>query len=105
MAFDISLKDKDFRNKSQMESDLLYQCVDAFWFHLVTINIVCFMKYNILFSHQSSHWGFADPITWQANADYATTLQWRHNRRDSALNHQPHDCLVNRYSDADQRKH
>ena len=24
------------------------------------------------------------------------TLQWRHNRRDSVLNHQPHDCLLNR---------
>ena len=24
------------------------------------------------------------------------TLQWRHNRRDSVSNHQPHDCLLNR---------
>ena len=32
-------------------------------------------------------------------------LQWRHNGRDSVSNHQPHDCLLNRYSDADQRKH
>ena len=23
------------------------------------------------------------------------TLQWRHNRRDSVSNHQPHDCLLN----------
>ena len=23
-------------------------------------------------------------------------LQWRHNGRDSVLNHQPHDCLLNR---------
>ena len=23
-------------------------------------------------------------------------LQWRHNRRDSVSNHQPHDCLLNR---------
>ena len=36
------------------------------------------------------------------------TIQWRHNGRDSVLNHQPHGCLLNRlfvYSDADQRKH
>ena len=25
-----------------------------------------------------------------------TTLQWRHNGRDSVSNHQPHDCLLNR---------
>ena len=24
------------------------------------------------------------------------SLQWRHNGRDSASNHQPHDCLLNR---------
>ena len=34
-----------------------------------------------------------------------TTLQWRHNERDGVSNHQPHDCLLNRSSDADQRKH
>ena len=33
-------------------------------------------------------------------------LQWRQNERDSVSNHQPHDCLLNRFfSDADQRKH
>ena len=32
-------------------------------------------------------------------------LRWRHNGRDSVSNHQPHDCLLNVYSDADQRKH
>ena len=25
-------------------------------------------------------------------------LQWRHNERDGVLNHQPHDCVLNRYS-------
>ena len=25
-----------------------------------------------------------------------STLQWRHNGRDSVSNHQPHDCLLNR---------
>ena len=25
-----------------------------------------------------------------------TSLQWRHNGRDSVSNHQPHDCLLNR---------
>ena len=33
------------------------------------------------------------------------TLRWRHNGRDSVSNHQPYDCLLNVYSDADQRKH
>ena len=32
-------------------------------------------------------------------------LLWRHNGRDSVSNHQPHDCLLNVYSDTDQRKH
>ena len=31
-------------------------------------------------------------------------LQWRHNERDGVSNHQPHNCLLNRYSGADQRK-
>ena len=33
------------------------------------------------------------------------TLPWRHNGPDSVSNHQPYDCLLNRLSDADQRKH
>ena len=32
---------------------------------------------------------------------HASALQWSHN----VLNHQPHDCLLNIYSDADQRKY
>ena len=30
------------------------------------------------------------------------TLQWRHNEPDGLFNHQPRDCLLNRYSGADQ---
>ena len=33
------------------------------------------------------------------------TLQWRQNGRDSVSNHQPHHCVPNRYSGANQRKH
>ena len=33
------------------------------------------------------------------------SLLWRHNGHDGVSNHQPHDCLLNVYSDADQRKH
>ena len=33
------------------------------------------------------------------------SLHWRHNDHDAVLNHQPHGCLLNLYSDADQRKH
>ena len=35
----------------------------------------------------------------------AKPLQWHHNGHDGVSNHQPHDCLLNRYSGADQRKH
>ena len=72
-------------------------------------------------------WTNADPIHWRIYAalwgdglnwnekinaahayDYGPyiilhPLQWRHNGRDSVSNHQPHDCLLNRYSEADQR--
>ena len=34
-----------------------------------------------------------------------SSLRWRQNGRDSVSNHQPHDCLLNRYSDVNQRKH
>ena len=33
------------------------------------------------------------------------SLQWRHNGCDGVSNHQPHDCLLNRYSCGDKRKH
>ena len=32
-------------------------------------------------------------------------LHWRHNDHDGVSNHQPRDCLLNRYSGADHRKH
>ena len=32
------------------------------------------------------------------------SLRWRHNGRDDVSDHQPHDCLLNVYSGADQRK-
>ena len=34
-----------------------------------------------------------------------SSLWWRHNRHDGGSNHQPHDCLLNVYSGADQSKH
>ena len=33
------------------------------------------------------------------------SLQWRHNRCDGVSHHRPRDCLLNRCSGADQRKH
>ena len=33
------------------------------------------------------------------------TLRWRHDEHDVVSNHQSHDCLLNFYSGADQRKH
>ena len=44
-----------------------------------------------------------DEHTWPWQGFF--TLRWRHNGRDSVLDHQPKDCLLNRYLDADQRKH
>ena len=37
--------------------------------------------------------------------DFVGPLRWRHNGRDCVSNHQPHHCSLNRYLDADQRKH
>ena len=35
----------------------------------------------------------------------STAVRWRHNERDGISNHQARDCLLNHYSDADQRRH
>ena len=35
---------------------------------------------------------------------YGCSLQWRHNEPNCVSNHQSQDCLLNRYSGADQRK-
>ena len=32
---------------------------------------------------------------WIYHKHYSPPLQWRHNGRESVLNHQPHDCLLN----------
>ena len=42
--------------------------------------------------------------TTPGSISWVFTLQWRHNRHDSVSNHQPYDCLLTVYSDADQRK-
>ena len=34
-------------------------------------------------------------MTWHRHL-FFIALQWRHNEHDSVLNHQPHDCLINR---------
>ena len=36
------------------------------------------------------------PCKWSASWYIASSLQWRHNERDSVSNQQPHDCLLNR---------
>ena len=36
---------------------------------------------------------------------HSFSLLWRRNGRDGVWNHQPHDCLLNLHSAADQRKH
>ena len=42
------------------------------------------------------------PIIFQYGGMHS--LEWRHNEPDGVSNHQPHDCLLNRNSDSDQRK-
>ena len=34
---------------------------------------------------------------WVNRSHQSTSLQWRHNGRDSVSNHQPHDCSLNRF--------
>ena len=40
-----------------------------------------------------------------ANIISKIPLEWRHNDNDGVSKHQPRDCLLNRYSGTDQRKH
>ena len=47
-------------------------------------------------------WTRASHFSWDI---FHQALRWRHNDHDSVSNHQPHGCLLNLYSDADQRKH
>ena len=35
-------------------------------------------------------------ISYKKNGNARTSLLWRHNERDGASNHQPHDCLLDR---------
>ena len=41
---------------------------------------------SIMFSCERSEWSL-----------WHSSLHWRHNGRDSVSNHQPHDCLLNRF--------
>ena len=46
-------------------------------------------------------------MLWMGESDskQLISLQWRHNERDGVSNHQPRDCLLNRSSGIDRRKH
>ena len=44
-------------------------------------------------THECVCWFRSYSIAWHWKI---LTLQWRHNERDGILNHQPHDCLLNR---------
>ena len=41
----------------------------------------------------------------RGNSAVTLSLRWRHNGHDGVSNHQPRECLLNRFSGADQRKH
>ena len=47
--------------------------------------------------YSSAYWVIIGSVNGFRFRLYLTqSLQWRHNRRDSVSNHQPHDCLLNR---------
>ena len=50
-------------------------------------------------------WPCTMPLVTNSNRYISMTLLWRHNEPDCVSNHQPHDCLLNRLSGTDQRKH
>ena len=74
--------------------------------------ITCLLRFVFSGYHDTPRHGNVFPVTdpfvtgidW-ALVDSSNTLHWRHNGQDSVSNQQPRDCLLNRYSDADQRKH
>ena len=68
------------------------------WWPFIQSNHIRFSVVSVLWS--TSQWGGHFVML---HDKY--TLQWRHNGRDGVSNHQPHDCLLNVYSDADQRKY
>ena len=43
-------------------------------------------------------------MSWR-QLDFRFPLKWRHNERDCVSNHRRLDCLLNRYSSVDQRRH
>ena len=42
------------------------------------------------------HWWQWRLLHWQLSSP-SMSLQWRYNERDGVSNHQPHDCLLNRF--------
>ena len=115
-------------NSFTMESDnsCLYQLV--LFFPCTRLEIKFIISYLILtgFRHCRHLYGqhylgtaendFAIPVACRINTGLgfdhhivcrcaSTSLRWRHNGRDGISNHQPHVCLLNSYSGADQRKH
>ena len=59
---------------------------------------------SVLVCQETCHWSHYESFIVVSMA-LIFSLRWRHNERDGVSNHQPHDCLVNRYSGTDQRKH
>ena len=56
-------------------------------------SLVKWIRTNV--SHDStSHYDYNQNKS-QHNPVLIVSLRWRHNERDSVLNHQPHDCLLN----------
>ena len=86
----------------------------------VVINICCgniiflraaiFSRHTLTALYEKWHFIGDDVSKWLLHDEYfqscsQQSLQWRNNGHDSVSNHQPHDCLLNRCSGTDHRKH
>ena len=73
------------------------------WWALIIFSVVTM---NMLLNKQWSWWLFG--TSWRScdlAAMITTPLQWHHNEYNGISNHGCLGCLLNRFSDADQRKH
>ena len=68
---------------------LLWGESTGYWWILLTKGQWCFL------CHLPEQ-AVEQTVELRCHGNHVTSLQWRHNGRDSISNHQPHDCLLNR---------
>ena len=97
---------------------LFVPCDPEIWWMTLKINrapLLCCFK---LYASFRSQWWIQTGVTvlkrpiWSKSMICFTkpchlqfSVQWHHNEQDGVSNHQPHGCLLNRFSGADQRTH